>query len=67
MIKFYIRNKQLILSLLVLLALGFSFAFSADGFMRSFLLGLSAGTAIVLLGVSLNKKKAKTEQINNTL
>lgn len=67
MIKFYIRNKRLILSLLVLLALGFSFAFPADGFMRSFLLGLSAGAVVVLLGVSLDKRKAKTEQINNTL
>lgn len=56
MIKFYTQHKQVILGVLVLTTLMSSFAFSYDGFARSFLLGLSAGTALVFIGTAIDKK-----------
>ncbi|SFQ15846.1 hypothetical protein [Parafilimonas terrae] len=61
MIRFF-KYKQLILSMAVLVALIVSFAFPADGFARSFLLGLSAGISFIILGMRIGSMRAKKKQ-----
>ncbi len=62
MVRIYSKYKRLILSLIVLIALIVSFAFPADGFSRSFLLGLSAGISFIILGMRIGSMKAKRQQ-----
>jgi hypothetical protein len=59
MIKLYFQYKRYILSAVILIALLSSFAFPAEGFARNFLLGLSAGTALVLFAIGLKRSDAK--------
>ena len=62
MVRIYFKYKQLILSLVVLIALSVSFTFPADGFARSFLLGLSAGISFIILGMRIGSMRAKKQQ-----
>jgi hypothetical protein len=65
MTKFYSQYEQYILSVVILIASVSSFAFPADGFARSFLLGLSAGTAIVLVGTVFKRSNSKEKKVDN--
>ena len=59
MIKFYFQYKRYVLSAVILITLLSSFGFSAEGFVRNFLLGSCAGTAIVLFAIGLKRSDAK--------
>jgi hypothetical protein len=59
MIKFYFQYKRYILSAVILITLLSSFGFPPEGFVKNFLLGLSAGTAIVLFATGLKRSVAK--------
>jgi len=59
MMKFYLKYKPLIVSLVFLLALISAFIITNNSPLRNFFQGLAAGSALVLLGIGLNKIKLK--------